>query len=69
MEERGKASSNTRMHAMILLVLGLILLVVGVAIVTIPGFPMRGSGLGTISLVLGVLLLVVSFLRFSIKRT
>jgi hypothetical protein len=60
---------DSRKRQIILLgVIGILLVLVGVAISTIHN-PLRGSGLGTISAGIGVVLLVVAFLRFfNIKR-
>jgi len=69
MSETGKTASNNNMHAMILGVLGIILVIVGGAIATIPGTHLRGSGLGTLAIVAGVVLLVIAGLRFYSKRT
>jgi membrane-bound ClpP family serine protease len=66
MGENAKPKSN--MHAVILLLLGAILMIAGLYIITVPGAPMRGSGIGTISLVLGVVVLLISFLRFFYKK-
>ncbi len=63
-----KTANSRNMHATILAVLGIILVIVGAAIVYIPGAPMRGSGAGTASIVLGVVLLVIALLRFYYKR-
>ena len=46
-------------------VIGIIVLVVGVAIVTIRGAPFRGSGLGTLLAVIGVVLLLVAGWRYT----
>lgn len=62
-----KAADNRNMHAIILTVLGIILVIAGVAIVTIPGAPMRGSGLGTISILAGIVLLAIALVRFRQK--
>jgi uncharacterized membrane protein YtjA (UPF0391 family) len=51
-------------RATILGVLGVILLIVGICIIEIHN-PLRGSGLGTICFVTGIVLLVISILRFS----
>jgi len=59
-------SKFSNMHAMILLILGVVLMAVGVGIITIHN-PLRGSGLGTISLVIGIVLLLIGILRFLIK--
>ena len=68
MGEQGKTTNNRNMHAIILGLLGIILVVVGLAIITIHGAPLRGSGFGTIFTVLGFFLLVIAFLRFYYKR-
>ena len=52
------------MHVMVLGVLGIVLLIAGAWIVTTPGAPMRGSGVGTLGIVAGLLLLVVAGLRY-----
>ncbi len=62
MGEQRKNTGNTR--AMVLSVIGIILLIIGIAIVSIHGNPLRGSGLGTASIVLGVLLLVIAAMRY-----
>jgi len=68
MGEKVKTSNNRNMHGIILGMLGIILVVVGLAIITIHGAPLRGSGFGTIFTVLGFVLLVIAFLRFFYKR-
>lgn len=68
MGEKVKTTDNRNMHAIILSVLGIILVIVGAAIITIHGAPMRGSGIGTLSVLAGVVLLVIAFLRFYYKR-
>jgi hypothetical protein len=69
MGEQAKTNGSRNMHAIILSVLGIILVIVGLAIITIHGAPLRGSGFGTIFTILGFLLLVIAFLRFYHKRT
>ncbi len=54
------------MHAMILAVLGVIAFIAGLAIATIHSH-LRGSGLGTLLIVVGVVLLIISYLRFTRK--
>ncbi|MGD0449897.1 MAG: hypothetical protein ABSA79_02435 [Candidatus Bathyarchaeia archaeon] len=68
MGENAKPSSNMNMHAIILGVLGILLLIVGLAIITIHGAPLRGSGAGTIFSILGILMLVIAALRFFYKK-
>ena len=68
MVEKAPTANSSNMHAIILSVIGIILVIVGAAIIAIPGAPLRGSGIGTISLLLGVVLLVIALLRFRAKR-
>ena len=68
MGEQGKTTNNRNMHAIILGVLGIFLVIVGLAIITIHGAPLRGSGFGTIFTILGFLMMVIAFLRFYYKR-
>jgi len=50
------------MHVLILGILGIILVIAGIAIATIHG-PLRGSGLGVALLVLGFILLLIGSWR------
>jgi hypothetical protein len=68
MVEKASTVNSRNMHAIILSVIGIILLIAGAAIITIPGAPMRGSGIGTLSVLAGVVLLVIALLRFRAKR-
>jgi hypothetical protein len=68
MSDKVKTMGNRNMHAIILSVIGIILVIVGAAIITIPGAPMRGSGIGTLSVLAGVALLAIAVLRFYYKR-
>jgi hypothetical protein len=61
------AQQKTAKHAMILAVLGVIAFIAGVAIATVPGTHLRGSGLGTVLILAGLVLLVISYLRFTRK--
>ncbi len=54
-------------QAVILGLIGIILALAGVGIIAVPNV-LRGSGLGTISLVLGILILVLALFRFSVRR-
>jgi uncharacterized membrane protein len=68
MEEKAKTANHRNMHAIILSVIGIILLIAGIAVATIRGTHLRGSGLGTALIVLGVVLLFIAVLRFYYKR-
>jgi hypothetical protein len=68
MSETGKTAISQNKHAMVLGALGIILVIVGGAIATIPGTHLRGSGLGTLAIVAGVVLLVIAGLRMFYKR-
>ena len=61
MVEKAKTSY---MHAIILWVVGIIVLIAGVAVATVKGTHLRCSGLGTILIVIGVVALLIGFLRF-----
>jgi uncharacterized membrane protein YidH (DUF202 family) len=69
MGEKTKTTSNRNMHAIILAVIGFIALIAGVAVATVKGTHLRGSGLGTILIVVGVVLFVIAALRFYYKST
>jgi len=68
MVENTQTANSRNMHAIILSLIGIILVIVGAAIISIPGAPMRGSGIGTIAILLGIVLLVIALLRFRAKR-
>ncbi|MGA3290040.1 MAG: hypothetical protein ABSD42_07380 [Candidatus Bathyarchaeia archaeon] len=68
MSEQKKTTDNRNMHAIILGVLGIIALIAGVAVATVKGTHLRGSGLGTILIVIGVVLLIIAVLRLYYKR-
>jgi uncharacterized membrane protein len=67
MSEKAKTTGSRNMHATILGVIGIILVIVGVAIATIHTH-LRGSGLGTLAIVAGAVLLVIAAFRFYYKR-
>ena len=60
--ERQTSGQSRKSLMLILAIVGIVLVIVGVAIATVPGTHLRGSGLGTISIVGGLVLLVVSFI-------
>ena len=68
MVQKATTTNSRNMHAIFLGLLGIILVIVGLAIITIHGAPLRGSGFGTVATVLGILLLVIAVLRFLYKR-
>jgi hypothetical protein len=68
-EVQAQPKNSKNMHAIILTILGAIVLILGVAIATIHGMPLRGSGAGTALSILGIALLIIAFLRFSSKRS
>ncbi len=68
MEKPIKTSNNSKMHGIILGVIGIILAIVGATIISVRGMPFRGSGLGTISLVIGIVLLVIVMLSLFYKQ-
>jgi hypothetical protein len=68
-EKPQQTPSRKNLHAIILGVLGIIFVIIGEAIINIPHAPLRGSGAGTALVVLGIILLIVAFLRFVIKRS
>ena len=68
MEDKVKTTGNPNTHAIILTVIGIILLILGILIVTVHGAPLRGSGVGTIAIIAGIVLLVIAVLRSRSKR-
>ena len=62
MAEKKHETKNKR--ATLLGVIGVIFVIIGAGIAIIHN-PLRGSGLGTACIVLGVVLLVISIIRFS----
>jgi hypothetical protein len=68
MPEQTKTEGNRNKRAATLSVSGIISIIIGICIVTIHG-PLRGSGLGTILIVLGVFMLIIAALRVFYKRS
>jgi len=66
MGEQGKGN-NRNLYAIILWIVGIIALIAGILVATVKGTHLRGSGLGTILIVIGVVLLIVGFLRYYYK--
>jgi hypothetical protein len=44
-------------------VIGIILFILGILIVSVHGAPLRGSGAGTILIIIGVVMLIIAGLR------
>jgi uncharacterized membrane protein len=67
MEDKGKepekTKNNRNMHAIVLFVIGIILFILGILIVSVHGAPLRGSGAGTILIIIGIVILVIAALR------
>jgi len=67
-EGKGDNTGTRNTHAIVLAVIGVVLLVLGILIVSVHGAPLRGSGVGTIAIIAGIILLVIARLRASRKR-
>jgi uncharacterized membrane protein YidH (DUF202 family) len=59
------ARKSRNMSVAAVALIGIIILIVGAVIVTVRGAPFRGSGLGTILLVVGIVLLLVAAWRYT----
>jgi hypothetical protein len=68
MDDKGKTAGKSNTHAVVLTVIGIVLLILGILIVTVHGAPLRGSGVGTLAIVAGIIALVIAVLRFRSKR-
>lgn len=64
MTEPSKPAGNRSKQAIILGVLGAIIFLAGVAVATVKGTGLRGSGLGTVLIIVGVVLVALAYLRF-----
>ncbi len=62
------STSNKNLHAIILAVVGIIVFIAGLLVATVRGTGLRGSGLGTVLIVIGVVMLLIAILRFYYKR-
>jgi hypothetical protein len=69
MSEQTDTKGNRNKHAKTLGIIGIICLIIGICIVKIHGFPLRGSGAGTFLIIAGIILLVIAALRAFYKRT
>jgi uncharacterized membrane protein YidH (DUF202 family) len=59
------ARKSKNMSVAALVLLGIIVFVVGAVIATVRGAPFRGSGLGTVLLVVGIVLLLLAGWRYT----
>jgi hypothetical protein len=62
MSEQGKTKGNTRNQGIILTFIGVIVFIAGICIATIHS-PLRGSGLGTFSIIIGIILAAIGIIR------
>ncbi|MGD0804953.1 MAG: hypothetical protein ABSA11_12875 [Candidatus Bathyarchaeia archaeon] len=69
MVEKMDTSDKNKQQAKLLLAVGIVLAIIGVLEFEVPGMPFRGSGIGTICLFLGALLLAVGYVRLNSKAT
>ena len=69
MPEQIKTKGNRNKRNFTRSVLGIIFFIVGICIVTIHGAPLRGSGAGTLLIVIGVIMLGLETLRAIRKRS
>jgi len=69
MGEAGKQSTDNRKgQAIALVIVGVILFIAGICIATIHGTHLRGSGLGTAGIILGLVLTFAGITRAYYKR-
>ena len=65
---KARMSDKSRnLHAWILWIVGIILVIGGIAVVTIHSH-LRGSGLGTALLILGFIMVIIGVIRYMYKR-
>jgi len=67
MGEKVETTNMIKQQAMLMIGIGLILAIIGVLEFEVPGMPFRGSGIGTICLFAGALLLAVGYVRLNSK--
>jgi hypothetical protein len=63
MGEKVQTMNTTGLNATMIIVIGAIVAILGVAIIEIPHMPGRGSGIGTILLVIGLIVLFFGLYR------
>jgi uncharacterized membrane protein YidH (DUF202 family) len=59
------ARKSRSMSVVAVAVIGIVVLIVGAVIVGVKGAPFRGSGLGTVLVVVGIVLLLVAVWRYT----
>ena len=69
MGEKTDSGNMMQQRGMLVGGLGLILAIFGVLEFLVPGMPFRGSGIGTLALIAGIVLLGVAFLRIGQKTS
>jgi len=69
MVENIVSADKKKQPAMLLLAVGIVLAIIGVLEFEVPGMPFRGSGIGTICLFLGAILIAVGYVRLNSKAT
>ena len=62
------SEKTKKLHSWILWIVGIILVIAGIAIATIKGTHLRGSGLGTALLILGFIMIVIGVVRYMYKK-
>ena len=66
MRSRRLVTDRNKMHGIVLDIIGVILLIAGLAVATVPS-SLRGSGLGTALIVLGIIMLLIGIWRITKK--
>jgi hypothetical protein len=66
MSEKKKTSKDIKKRAIVLGILGVLLMIVGIGIINIHN-PLRGSGMGTLSLLTGIVMIIIAISRYSKK--
>jgi len=69
MGEKGASGNGMNQNVMLFGGLGLILVIFGVLEFLVREMPFRGSGIGTIALIVGVVLLLFAYTRMNSKPT
>ncbi len=66
MRSRRLITDRNKIRGVVLGIIGVILLIAGLAVATIPS-SLRGSGLGTVLIVLGIIMLLIGIWRIGKK--